>query len=123
MNYKNTMDLEKDITKFEDIYEDYTRKIEYGAEQQVKVSIDKMIKFIENETSGNSRVMATLNDARDLFREMGSDVEILIKEADMLGPDIINKHVGCIRRMINKMLDFIKKWIVKFVVACCIIVG
>ena len=123
MNYKNTMDLEKDIEKFEKLYEKYNDEATYLSEKQVKVSVDKMLKFIESETAGNSRVMATLNDARDLFREMGTNVEILIKQADMLGPDVINKHVGCIRRMINKFIDFIKKWIVKFVVACCIIVG
>ena len=123
MNYKNTMDLEKDIEKFEELYEKYNDEAAYLSEKQVKVSVDKMLKFIESETAGNSRVMATLNDARDLFREMGTNVEILIKQADILGPDVINKHVGCIRRMINKFIDFIKKWIVKFVVACCIIVG
>ena len=57
------------------------------------------------------------------FKEMGNAAMALSKKADILGPDIIQKHVGFIKRQMMKISEFMKKIIVKIVVTACILVG
>lgn len=123
MRYKTTEDLQRDIDEFNDLYNEYEQKAEAAIEKQVEVPIDKMLAFVEAECSGNGSVISSLESAMLEFREMGNSIITLSKKADILGPDILEKQVGFLKRQMLKITSFIKKWVVKFVVTMCIVIG
>ena len=123
MNYKTTAKLNEDLEEFNRIYDEYDQKAKKALDKTTVVSIDKMLAFIDAECSGNGRVMKTLEDSAIEFKEMGNAAMALSKKADILGPDIIQKHVGFIKRQMMKISEFMKKIIVKIVLTACIVVG
>lgn len=123
MQYKSTEALNDDLEKFNAVYDKVEKEAEEAIAKKKTVSVDNMIAFVDAECSGNGSVIKTLESAMREFREMGVAAEALAKKADILGPDIIEKHVGFIKKKMIQIGAFIKKWITKFVVACCIIIG
>ena len=123
MNYKTTAKLEEDLEKFNQIYDEVENKAEKVMDSTVIVSIDKMLAFIDAECSGNGRVLKTLEEYTIEFKEMGNAAKALTKKADILGPDIIQKHVGFIKRIGMKIANFMKRIIVKIVTTCCLWIG
>ena len=123
MNYKTTAKLEEDLEKFNQIYDEVESKVEKVMNSTVVVSIDKMLAFIDAECSGNGRVLKTLEEYTIEFKEMGNSAKALTKKADILGPDIIQKHVGFIKRIGMKIANFMKRIIVKIVTTCCLLIG
>lgn len=123
MQYKTTAELEKDLDTFNSIYDEYDKKAQGAIDKRVTVPIDKMLAFVEAECSGNGRVVSSMTSAMKDFKEMGNAANTLAKKAETLGPDIIQKHVGFIKRQIMKITGFMKKWIVKFIATMCIIIG
>ena len=123
MNYKTTAKLEEDLEKFNQIYDEVESKAEKVMNSTVVVSIDKMLEFIDAECSGNGRVLKSLEEYTIEFKEMGNSAKALTKKADILGPDIIQKHVGFIKRIGMKIANFMKRIIVKIVATCCLLIG
>ena len=123
MNYKTTAKLEEDLEKFYTIYDEVEKKAENVMDQTIIISIDKMLKFIDEECSGNGRVLKTLEDYSIEFQEMGNSAKALTKKVDILGPDIIQKHVGFIKRIGMKIANFMKKIIIRIVTTCCLLIG
>ena len=95
--------------------EDYKQKLEEASKKTVVVPISRMINFIESEINGRSKVLNTLNEAIALLQQMSKDCELIEKRRDILGPDILTKHVGFIRRIAYNITGFFKKWVVKFI--------
>lgn len=123
MKYKRTSDIDDDIAKFNKILEEYKQELQSASEKMVTVSIKKMINFIEDEVSGRSRIMNSLNDAISLLQQMSKDCELIEKRRDILGPDIIPRHVGFIKRIAISISGFLKQWAVKIITTVVFIVG
>ena len=54
---------------------------------------------------------------------MQHDATALQTRRDILGPDIIPKHVGFLRRIATNIAKTIKKWAVKIITTVVFIVG
>ena len=123
MKYKHLSDIDRDINDFNDIAEDYENSLNKIAQKKVKMSPKKLMKYIENEISGRSQVLDTLNDAMTLFEQMKNDCTLLESRKNILGPDIIAKKIGFIRKMSTKISSFIKRNVVRFISTIVLIVG
>ena len=123
MKCKHLSDIDRDINDFNDIAEDYENSLNKIAQKKVKMSPKKLMKYIENEISGRSQVLDTLNDAMTLFEQMKNDCTLLESRKNILGPDIIAKKIGFIRKMSTKISRFIKRNVVRFISTIVLIVG
>lgn len=123
MQYKHVSDIDRDIESFNKIVDEYDEKLQKDCDKKVTVPIDKMIRFVEDEISGKSHVLTSLDDGITIFKHMRNDCELLETRKDILGPDIIPKHVGFIRRIANSICAFFKRWAVKIITTIVFIVG
>lgn len=122
VKYTRTSDIDKDIASFNSIVDSYEKKLEEISKEKVKVSIKKMIGFVEDEISNRSRLMKILNDNIILFKEFQNEATTIEKRKDILGPEILPKHVGLLRRISYGIVNFIKKWVIRIMTAVILIV-
>ena len=115
MEYRNTIQIDSDLEDFNKILAKYEEKIEKISEKKKKVSTVSLLKFVEDELSGRSKVLDTLNDSITIMEQMKNDVEALEAKKAILGPDVIPKHVGFLRKIANKIAAFFRKHIAKFI--------
>ena len=115
MNYTNTREIEEDITKFNKRTENFDTDMEKFMDKKVTVSRQKMIDFVEDEISGRSTVFNTANECIAIIEQMSSDIDSLEKRTKLLGPDVIPKHIGFLRKISIKISTMFKKWISKVV--------
>lgn len=124
MNYSKTSEIDDDIKSFNSTMEKYKEELETLSKKTVTVSLDRMIDFVEDEISGQSKVLNSLNDAIALLEQMNKDCIILEKRKDILGPDVlVTKRIGFIRRIATSISSFFKKWAVKIITTFVLIVG
>ena len=57
----------------------------------------------------------TLTEAMEEFNAMKLAAENLELRRNVLGKDIIPKHVGIIKRLANRISSFVRKHVVKFI--------
>ena len=123
MKYTKTRDIDNDITQFNTLMEKYKKELEEASAKMITVPISKMLDFVEDEVNGRSRVMDTLNDAITLLEQMNKDCELIEKRTDILGPDVIPKHVGFLRQIAYSISGFFKRWAVKIITTVVFIIG
>lgn len=123
MKYKHVSEIDKDIAEFNTLVNSYEQSIDEISKKKIKVKPAKVMEFVENELSGRSKVFATLNDAITLFEHMKDDCSLLESRRDILGPDIIAKKVGFIKKITTRISSFIKRHVVKFISTIVLIVG
>jgi len=123
MKYKRTSEIDNDLAEFNKLVDKYSDEIAELTDKKITVDIQKMIDFVEDEISGRSRVLVSLDDAVTILKQMKQDALVLETRKDILGPDIIPKHMGFIRQIATKISAFIKKWAVKIITTIVFIVG
>jgi hypothetical protein len=123
MKYKHVKEIDDDTEDFNRIMENYKAELEAVSKKTVVVPINKMINFVEDEISGRSHVMAGLNDVIAILQQMNKDCELIEKRRDILGPDIIPKHIGLLRRFGKWVTGLIKPIAVKFITNVAFLVG
>ena len=123
MKYTKTGQIDDDISSFNTIMERYKKDLEDASKKMITVPLTKMLDFVEDEVSGRSKVMDTLNDAITILQQMDKDCELIEKRKDILGPDIIPKHVGFLRKIAYSISGFFKRWAVKIITTIVFIVG
>ena len=115
IKYSAPWQIEDDIEIFNKIIEDYNEKMEEAANKTNKIEKIKIITFIRDELRGKSNIISSLNDNIRHFEEMKMLAESIEMKKDMLGVDVIPKHVGFIRKIANEVSKFVRKWVSKFV--------
>lgn len=115
VKYHKAYEIDEDLKKFEDMVNAYAEEIKQIQETTVRVNVSKMLDFVEDELSGKSNVIATLNDAMSEFRAMERDAINLQNRRNIMGDAIVPKHVSFIKRMARAITDFIHKRVVKFI--------
>lgn len=123
MKYKHVSDIDRDTEEFTKIMEKYKSELSEVSEKTIVVPINKMINFVEDEISGRSHVMDGLNDVIALLQQMNKDCELIEKRRDILGPDIIPKHIGLLRRFGNWVCSLVKPIAVKIITRVALIIG
>ena len=115
MKYKYSSQMEDDIKEFNKILETNKAKLEEAAEMKVKVPIQKMIDFIEDEVNGRGSVINTLNEAVSTLQQMQKDCDLLEKKLDIYGADIVAKQSGYMRKAAMSTSRFCEKWGTKII--------
>lgn len=123
MKYQRVSEIDDDIEKFNKIIDKYNDKLQNDCDKKVTVPIDKMLNFVEDEINGRSRVLVSLDDGITIFKQMKHDCDVISTRKEILGPDVIPKHVGFIRRIANSICGFFKRWAVKIISSIVFIVG
>ena len=75
----------------------------------------KALDFVEDEIRGKSEIFKSLNDSLRDFAEIQQNADQLKTKMDILGADVIPKHVGFIQKMINGICGFVRKWTVRII--------
>lgn len=123
MNYKRVSEIDDDLVKFNKIYDKWDVQLTKINDKKIIVDINKMINFVEDEISGRSKVTDSINDCMTLIEQMESDCSLIATKSEILGPDIIPKHVSFLRKISTSITLFIKKWIVKVISTVVLIIG
>lgn len=122
VKYTSTADIDKDIATFNSIVAKYEKKLDEISKNKIKVPTKKMIQFVEDEISNRSRLMKILNDNMALFREFQNESTLIEKRKDILGPEILPKHIGLLRRIAYGISNFIKKWVIRIMTTIILLV-
>lgn len=109
MGYKDTLSLDRDIEVYKNIVNKYEKSFESVSKEEVRVTIDDAIKFVEHEKSGNSKVLDTLNNLITDIKLMQRDIEDIIEKEEKLGSDIIPKHVSVIGKITSDVFKSLRK--------------
>lgn len=109
MRYKDTLALDKDIDIYHNIVAKYEKEFDKVSKEEVRISIDDGIRFVEHEKSGNSRVLDTLNNLITDVKLIQKDIEDIISKEEQLGSDVIPKHVSTVGRLTTDMFKSIRK--------------
>lgn len=123
VNYKRTTDIDRDLERFEAIYEYYDELLDEAYKTQIEETPENVMLFVEKELSEQSNIVNTIANMQRDLQTMKNKATIMEKNRDILGPDIISKRTGFIRSMINDTTRFIKKWIVRIIRTFVFIVG
>lgn len=115
--YSSADQIDRDIISFEKLYKKYEIELDEISSKKIKVRIDDMLKLVGNEIDGESDVIKTIINTEAEIKEMQTCAESLRLRRDILGEDIIPKHVGFLKRLINRMTSFVKRHVVKFITA------
>ena len=114
VEYQHLSDIDDDMYQFNSIIDRYAKKLEKIQEKTIIVPVDKVIRFYEDETTGNSDVIKTLQKNMDEFQKMESEAINLEKRADRYGPEILPKKINFIRKMVLSITNRINKAVIKF---------
>lgn len=109
MKYKDTLSLDRDLDQYKAIVEKYEKEFERVSKEEVRISIDDGIRFVEHEKSGNSKVLDTLNNMITDVKLIQKDVEDIISKEEKLGSEVIPKHVSAIGKLTTDMFKSIRK--------------
>lgn len=115
MRYKDTLALDKDLDIYHRIVEKYEREFDKVSKEEVRITVDDAIRFIEHEKSANSKVLDTLNNLITDVKLIQKDVEDIITREEKLGSDVIPKHVSIIGRITTDMFKSIRKFCGKII--------
>lgn len=115
VKYTKTWQIEDDLKEFNELYNKCNKELEEASNKKIKVHIKQAINFVEDEIRGKSELLKTLNDTTREFAEIEQIASGLQTRMNILGAEVIPKHVGFIQRMINSISAFIRRWVVKIV--------
>ena len=122
-NFKSMEELEDTLEKFHSVCDEYDKILQADCEKKVSKPIDEVIRFFDKEISGSSRVLASLYDGIAIYKKIQTDCEALEKRKEILGPDIIPKHIGLLKRIAIRLSRLFGKWTTKILTGLCVIMG
>lgn len=115
VRYKTVEQVDSDLEDFNILLNQFEEKLKKIEEKKIKVPIDTAITFVENEISGTSDVMQTINDSITMLEDMKSQAEILTNKRNILGVDVIPRHISLIKRVANSITSFVRRHAAKFI--------
>lgn len=115
VKYTKTWQIEDDLKAFNELLDTCNNELEKASEKKVTISIMKALDFVEDEIRGKSEIFKSLNDSLRDFAEIQQNADQLKTKMDILGADVIPKHVGFIQKMINGICGFVRKWTVRII--------
>lgn len=113
--YKYTEDMDRDIEIFNTIVSDYESKLKKDEERTVKVRADELIRFIEDELTGRSSIMASLNTNMQIVSDMKINCESLMMKRELLGPDVLTKKLTILQKLAKSITKVFQKWVAKII--------
>lgn len=115
IKYTKTWQIEEDMEKFNNIINEYSEIMVDASQETITVNINIALDFVEDEIRGKSEVLKTLNDSMQLFEEMHRIAGNLRTKMDILGADVIPKHVNFIQKIANSISSFVRRFVTKFI--------
>lgn len=115
VKYTKTWQIEDDLAMFDKLFNDCNKELEKISEKKIRVSISKALDFVEDELRGKSELLKSLNDSLRDFAEIEQSADQLRTKMNILGTDVIPRHVGFIQRMVNAVSKFLRKWTVRII--------
>ena len=111
VKYTKTWQIEDDLNDFNKLMEKINKELEDASNKKVKMSINKALDFVEDEIRGKSEILKTINDSIREFSEIEQLAENLKTKMNILGADVIPKHVGFIQKIVNTISAFIRGYV------------
>jgi DNA repair ATPase RecN len=115
VKYTKTWQIEEDLDTFDKLLKKFNTELDTLSNKKITVSIEKALDFVEDEIRGKSEILTSLNDSIHDFAEIEQIANELRTKMNVLGADVIPKHVGFIQKMVNAISGFLRKWTVKFI--------
>lgn len=119
--YKHVEDIDKDIALFNAIMEKHKLTLAQASEIEVEIPIDKYIRFIEDEVSGRGKVVQSLNENIAFLQQLEADCLTIERQREIMGADVVTKHVGFVRKVSLDVSKFVKKWASRIISTAVII--
>lgn len=115
VQYDSVDKIDNDLEIFNDLYQKYTKELDEIGHEKIEKDIQEVIDFCKKEIDKKSEVFKTINDTSAKLQIMKKDAELLETKRNILGADVLPKHVGFIRKIASSISRFVKKCITKFI--------
>ena len=109
MNYKHTSEMDADINRFMKTMDEYEKSVSEAMNEKTTVSIDKAIKFVEDQITGHGMLMTTMSDGIREIKEIELEVMKLKDKREIYGADVLPEKISAIRRVTTKFSQFLSK--------------
>lgn len=115
IKYRDVNQMDQDLAVFNNKLDKYDSQLEKLENNKVKIKIDDAIIFLSREIGGNTQIVKTIEDCELKVREMDRNAQALEQKRNILGSDVIPKHVSIIKRAVNAITSFIRRKVSKFI--------
>ena len=115
VKYDSVDKIDEDLEAFNRLYKKYTEELDEIGHEKIEQDIEKVITFCKNEIDKKSEVFKTINDTSAKLQIMKKDADLLETKRNILGADVLPKHIGLIRRVTGAISRFVKKCVTKFI--------
>ena len=113
--YTTIDDMDDELEEFDKKINEVDIEIEKLQKTKIKVEISEYIHFIEREISGNSDVIKSLSLCERELQLMESETLKLKTRRDIIGPDVLTKRIGIIKKISLGITQFIKNCFTKLI--------
>ena len=113
--YKYTSDIDRDVESFNKLVADAEDKMIKDKERKIKVRADDLIRFIEDELTGRSSVLSSLNTNMQIVNDMKINCENMMMKRDLLGPDVLTKKLTIVQKIVRSITKVFQKWAAKVI--------
>ncbi len=113
IKYKNVDQIDRDLDIFDTKIKKYEAQLDQIENKKIKINIDDAIEFLSREIGQNSQVMKTIEDSEQRVKELEQAALLLEEQRNILGSDIIPKHVSLIKRVTGSITSFIRRKVSK----------
>lgn len=121
VKYTKTWQIEDDLKDFDNLIEKFNNELNELSQKKVEWAITKALDFVEDEIRGKTEVLNSINNFTRDIAEIEQLAENLKTRMNILGADVIPKHVGFIQKMINAISGFVRKWTIKIIMGIAFI--
>ena len=115
VKYKNVDQIDRDLETFDKKMKKYDTQLERIENNKIKVNIDDAINFLSKEIGQNSQIIKTIEDSEQKVKELQQSAMLLEEKRNILGSDIIPKHVSLIKRVTGSITSFIRRKVSKII--------
>lgn len=105
--YKTTVAMDEDFKDFLRLYDEAEKAFNEVISANVDMDIDKVIRWTEAQISGRDDTLSIIDETIQDIEEMEREVKRMMEKREIYGADIITAKVGIIRRMMQRLGNFI----------------
>ena len=113
--YKLTSEIDSDINRFNYIYDECEKEIESAIKKTKEISGSEYIKYIERNMTGYDSTISQISEYKGILDQLRISCDRAETRYKILGPDILSKKIGFLRKIGMRISAFFRKWIAKVI--------
>jgi len=113
--YKYTEEIETDISTFNKIMQESEDTLKSVLDKKIKVKGRDYLRFIEDQMTKRDFTLKKVTEQKALLEQLKLACDRTETKLAILGPDVLAKKVGFLRKIAMNISSFIRRWAAKVI--------